>query len=731
MKKILTVILVFLGLLTVGASIGANAASTTVSMSSFSAISSNIDGDTNVSYLAEKGGGTSAPAINNNEIRLYQNAAGTGGGTITITVASGYKLVGAKVGSSMATSVAYTLDDSTTKSSTESLTAGSRYEVTSISATSITFYCMGSNKNSRLYVNYLEATYETDDPSANYYEISFDSQNGSEVKVVTVKENELIQQQADPVKEGFIFTGWYDSAEGGNLVSFDGLTATANVTYYAHWETDPYNYATINSENLKTVTTGSGYAPYNGSHILMNTDNTSTEFSYTTNSVMVSSSNIQFKTSEGYLYNGTHVKGHIASIQVENLTSELTVYTSDSIITDPTGLTGTVLSSTNTVYKLPDGTAHTYFYIQASGSTPKVSAIKIQYLYDEAFAKYSVRFNAGKGVFKADKGQTLQELEGNSISGTLPTADDLEMTAYKYTTLTGWNDGTTTYEPGAEFTVSSLTVFNAVYAVPEKITVAQAKEIATLAGNTKSDFKFTCEGVVVSIEKTTTSQIQFTIKDLVGEDTIIVYNAKLGSTIYVGDHVAVTGNLMNYNGTTCEFADSSSYVVTDNFISSFVNSTTQKSLKAQYDGDLFPVDVDLRFGAKISLDAYREGAVYGVMAIDASSCAGFVSGATEYATADEFVAAHAGVKKVECTNRAVLEDGCQFAWVITDMEGHYKNYFTAVIYMEYEGVLYLGVSTVSSIAATATEYLNSTDPAIQATLTDEVKQVLQNIIDWE
>ena len=111
-------------------------------------------------YETAIGGGTSAPAINNGEIRLYQNSSGTGGGTITISAVEGLELVSVEIGSSMATSIAYTLNGSTDKSETESLAADGTFLVSDINAQSVTFYCMGKEKSARLYVNYLKATYK-------------------------------------------------------------------------------------------------------------------------------------------------------------------------------------------------------------------------------------------------------------------------------------------------------------------------------------------------------------------------------------------------------------------------------------------------------------------------------------------------------------------------------------------------------------------------------------------
>ena len=129
----------------------------TVKLTSFTATSASMDSV--VKYSTAKGGGTSDPAVNSNEIRLYQNANGTGGGTLTLTAATGYKLSGAVIGSSMATSVAYTTDSNTTKLNKKSISANGKYTLTDLDCSSVTFYCMGNDKNSRLYVNYLEATW--------------------------------------------------------------------------------------------------------------------------------------------------------------------------------------------------------------------------------------------------------------------------------------------------------------------------------------------------------------------------------------------------------------------------------------------------------------------------------------------------------------------------------------------------------------------------------------------
>lgn len=136
-------------------------AQTTVVQTKFTALSANnINGDKNVSYSTAKGGGTADPNTTDNEIRLFQKASKQKyGGTITIKASEGYELKSVSIGSSMATSIAYTIDSDKTLSTTKQLGAGKVYTVTELSANSITFYCMGSSKTTRLYVNKLSVTY--------------------------------------------------------------------------------------------------------------------------------------------------------------------------------------------------------------------------------------------------------------------------------------------------------------------------------------------------------------------------------------------------------------------------------------------------------------------------------------------------------------------------------------------------------------------------------------------
>ena len=116
----------------------------TVEQSSFNATSANsIGDDKNVSYSTAQGGGTAVPRIDedSHQIYLYQKASKKEyGGTIKIKVASGCTLKSVTIGSSMATNVAYTVDDATRLSDSNPIKADGKFTVKDLSASSITFY---------------------------------------------------------------------------------------------------------------------------------------------------------------------------------------------------------------------------------------------------------------------------------------------------------------------------------------------------------------------------------------------------------------------------------------------------------------------------------------------------------------------------------------------------------------------------------------------------------------
>ena len=127
---------------------------TTVSMSSFSSVQGYVNADSNISYEALKGTAGTAPAINDGQIRIYQN-----GGLLTITANNSKTITNITIGSAMATYVQVSIDNGS-YSSNHAITANGTYSTGTISASTVTFKCTGTDKSSRLYLNSLSVTYE-------------------------------------------------------------------------------------------------------------------------------------------------------------------------------------------------------------------------------------------------------------------------------------------------------------------------------------------------------------------------------------------------------------------------------------------------------------------------------------------------------------------------------------------------------------------------------------------
>lgn len=71
------------------------------------------------------------------------------------------------------------------------------------------------------------------------YSITFESNGGTVVPAQSILGNEKIEQPETPVKEGYLFEGWFKEAEYETIWDFEKDTVTADITLYAKWAQDP------------------------------------------------------------------------------------------------------------------------------------------------------------------------------------------------------------------------------------------------------------------------------------------------------------------------------------------------------------------------------------------------------------------------------------------------------------------------------------------------------------
>ena len=221
--------------------------SSTATMSSFSAVSGNVNNDANVSYEAAKGTAANDPAVYSNVLRIYQN-----GGTLTITGNNEKKLTSITIGSSMATSVSYKIDGGT-ESSNQSITANGKFTLSEIEASSVLFTCKGTTSSSRLYLNYLSVTYSggntvyyTTSPSCTTQTTITLKPNGGngDDETYTTEETSYTLPACPFSRTGYTFAGWAKSASGTKVyddeATIKDLDGTA-VNLYAIWTPQTYD----------------------------------------------------------------------------------------------------------------------------------------------------------------------------------------------------------------------------------------------------------------------------------------------------------------------------------------------------------------------------------------------------------------------------------------------------------------------------------------------------------
>ncbi|MDR3130375.1 MAG: leucine-rich repeat protein [Treponema sp.] len=68
------------------------------------------------------------------------------------------------------------------------------------------------------------------------YTITFNSAGGTAVPPIKADEGALVDKPADPLREGYIFLGWFSTADGGELFSWP-YTLNGNLTMHAQWIT--------------------------------------------------------------------------------------------------------------------------------------------------------------------------------------------------------------------------------------------------------------------------------------------------------------------------------------------------------------------------------------------------------------------------------------------------------------------------------------------------------------
>ena len=68
------------------------------------------------------------------------------------------------------------------------------------------------------------------------FTVSFDTNGGSHIESVKVMHSQTVELKEDPVKEGYVFTGWYTDRDCTESLDIRTDTVTTSMTLYAGWE---------------------------------------------------------------------------------------------------------------------------------------------------------------------------------------------------------------------------------------------------------------------------------------------------------------------------------------------------------------------------------------------------------------------------------------------------------------------------------------------------------------
>lgn len=193
---------------------------------------------------------------------------------------------------------------------------------------------------------------------------------------------------------------------------------------------------------------------------------------------------------------------------------------------------------------------------------------------------YSISFDSNEGTFiNPDKWNTLTNEIGTSTEVTLPTKEEITTPYNNLLELIGWTDGETIYNPGTKLNVSESKKFKAVYKT--NLTIEEALLIIKETGATATKFDFTISGKISEIKEKYSEQyknISLILSD--GTNDLYVHRMQGGEKLSVGDYITLTGNLINYKGTTPEVNIGSTFVMDS--ISAFNAVETKTNLKFNY-----------------------------------------------------------------------------------------------------------------------------------------------------
>lgn len=322
-------------------------------------------------------------------------------------------------------------------------------------------------------------------------------------------------------------------------------------------------------------------------------------------------------------------------------------------------------------------------------------------LYAKWLAKYTVSFDT-------DGGSTVESQ--TVVTGNKATKPASNPTKDGYNFKGWYKDSAHTNEFDFENdTITENTTIYARFDEPELLSVSEAQQLAKQFVGKNSPDLYKVKGKVSS---TSNENQKITIVLKEGSSEFTFYQVEKTETVKDGDIVVGVGYLYYYkSGNTSEFNQKCTYTVLKG-----VDLFEQLEIKNQLayhwqteDGTTYTIDnVSLRFGVNLTEEMKSlEGVKFGAILAKKTDVANI--NLSEYAracaSAAEVVGKDEKLKYLEFTN--IAAEGGMTSLRLDNLDSALAEEFVVVIYMEYNGKLYVTEQKIASVKVIASEYLKS------------------------
>ncbi len=421
--------------------VAAGTVSDTVTKSNFTSV--NDDLNDFISYETGKGDGTTNPAINNGNIRLYQPASGkVNGGYITFTSLAGYTMNSISITTAQETTVNHYAGafNNSDKTKGSSLAEDATLTVDNLATNEYTFVCQGSSSKNRLDISAISITYSCEEAEPS--------------KPVSIEQLN-IAESASPVYQGMEFnpdgygiTVTFQYESGGSFQESYSLTdeeveytvstanlgdTTLNVKFISDDVTlsKDFTVTVVEAPAIMAMTdtfiytdvewAPSGYTTFD--NVVPSASETSVAYS---GKLFKNGNNLQFNSSESRGFYSASSAGTIRSISVSwaSGSKTLNVFTSETKPTSIGSFTKQVgtLTQNSTTFAFDESNNYRYFALIATGSL-QVSKIDITWNVDT------------KEIDGFVTDFFDMELCGDGNGTTAPDAESWELLAYEFADL--------------------------------------------------------------------------------------------------------------------------------------------------------------------------------------------------------------------------------------------------------------------------------------------------------